>query len=61
MAKEFAFEETGGNGGTVDLYKRPILAVAPVVNCARHEFLSCAGFAQKQDCRAAPRHGVHET
>ncbi len=55
MTKQFAFEQPGGNGGTVEFYECPLLAPAVIVNGARNQLLSRTGIAQQQDGRIAQR------
>jgi|GEM_PF-6139309 len=45
MAKKFAFEQPGGNGGTVELYKGSIPARTVTVNGARNELFAGTGLA----------------
>src|SRR6266481_4359924 len=45
VAKELALEEAGGDGGTIQLDKRPITAIAQIVNGLGDELLSSSRFS----------------
>jgi len=60
MSKEFALKQSSRNRGAVELYKGPFLTLAAFMDGARNQFLSRAGFAQKQHRRVAGSHGFHE-
>ncbi len=57
MAEEFAFQQTGGNGGAVEFDEGGLLARAEVVDGARQQFLAGAGFAVDQHRGIGGRHG----
>src|ERR1043166_4587520 len=46
VPEQFAFQQSGGNGRTIEFYKSPLLAPAMVVNGTRDELLAGSRFAQ---------------
>ena len=48
MSKKLTLEQSGRNRGAVELYEGPLPTPAAFVDRARDQFLSRAGFAQKQ-------------
>src|SRR5262245_35192542 len=58
MSEEFAFEESGWNGRTVELDKSPLATVAEIVKRPRHELLSAACFTQNQHGGVRRRDGL---
>ena len=60
VAKKFAFEQPAGNGSAVELYKRPVLPAAAIVNGARDKFLAGARLSQQEHGRIACRHHFDE-
>src|SRR5258708_19871873 len=59
MSKQFAFEQTGRNGGTVEFDKCAVLTLAVVVNSARHQLLARPRVAQQQHGRIPPSARLH--
>ena len=53
MPKQFTLQQTGRNGGTIQLHKRAIFASAAVVNGASDQLLACTCLSKQQDCRVA--------
>ena len=53
MSEQFAFDEFGGNRGTIQGDERPIFARAFIVQGARHQFLAGSGFTVNADSRLA--------
>src|SRR6267154_2989488 len=60
MAEQFAFEQTGRNGSTVEFDKRAVLTLAVVVNSARHQLLARPRVAQQQHGRIAGCDRLHQ-
>src|SRR4029077_8700197 len=60
MSKEFTLEKSGRNRGAVEFYKGPLLTPAALVDGARNQFLSCAGFTEQQYRRVCGSHGLDE-
>src|SRR5216684_3882591 len=60
MSKQFAFEQTGRNGSTVEFDKRAVLTLAVVVNSARHQLLARPRVAQQQHGRIAGCDRLHQ-
>ena len=48
------------NGRAIELYKRPVLSTAAIVNRARDEFLASTRLAQQEHRRIAGRHHFDE-
>jgi hypothetical protein len=59
VSEEFAFQEGGRNGCTVQLHEGPIAAAAPGVNGPRDEFFACAGFTLDDNCGVGSCHKVN--
>src|ERR1700678_2374676 len=55
MSKQFALEQTGGDGGTVELDKGTLFATAMIMKSASDQLFSRAGLAQQEDRRIAGR------
>jgi hypothetical protein len=45
VPEKLALEEAGGDGGTIQFYKRPITALAQIVNGLGDELLSSSRFS----------------
>src|SRR5579864_2146392 len=52
VAKQFAFEQFRGKGGTVHFEKWAIPSQGELVNQPNDYFFACAGFAENQDGKA---------
>ncbi len=61
MTKEFALEESQGNGRAVQLHEGAIRAPAVHVDGVRHEFLASARFAFNQNRRIGGGNGSNLT
>src|SRR5260221_680010 len=61
MSKQFAFEQTGRDGGTVEFDKCAVLTLAVVVNSARHQLLARPRVAQQQHGRIARCDRLHQS
>ena len=63
MPEQLAFDQLGGNGGSVDRHERPVFAVAQLMDRLGHQFLAGPAFAQHQHGQIIaqdPRnHAVH--
>src|ERR1700733_12608743 len=57
MAEQFAFEQTCRNGSAIKPYKRPLSALAAVMDSAGDQLLSGTGFAEKHDRRITRSNG----
>src|ERR1700723_3990393 len=51
MSKQFALEQTGGDGGTVELKKGTFFAAAMIMKSASDQLFSRAGLTQQEDRR----------
>ncbi len=60
VAEELAFEQAFAERAAVDADERAVAALAEVVDCMGDEFFARAGFAEKQDRRAAASHLARE-
>src|SRR6201982_3377779 len=54
MPKQFAFEQPGRDGGTVEFYKWSPPARTVTVNSARDDLFARAGLAQQEHSRISP-------
>src|ERR1700722_9867396 len=55
MSKQFALEQTGGDGGTVELDKGAFFAAAMIMQSAGDQLFSRAGLTQQEDRGIAGR------
>src|SRR6202046_3327413 len=55
MSKQFALEQTGGDGGTVELNKGTFFAAAMIMNSAGDQLFSRAGLTEQEDRGIAGR------
>src|ERR1700722_17545113 len=60
MSKKLTFEQSHWNRSAVELYERPVLSAAALMDRARDQFLSGAGLPEKQHRRIAGSHGFHQ-
>src|ERR1700723_1065615 len=60
MSKQFALEQTGGDGGTVELNKGTFFAAAMIMKSASDQLFSRAGLTQQEDRRIAGRDFLDE-
>src|SRR5262245_548786 len=59
VTKEFTLEQASGNSSTVYLDQGALAPRAEVVNGARNQFLTGAGFALNKNRRIRRRHRLH--
>src|SRR6266566_690389 len=66
MSKQFALDQAGGQGGTIDLDQRPVTSRAQIVQRPGHQLLASSRFADEQDRRIGrgdrldkPEHPLH--
>ena|SRR5437879_4805490 len=60
MSKELTLEQSGWNGGAVELHKRPLLSPAAFMDRTRNQLLARTGFSEKQHRRVARGYGFHQ-
>src|ERR1700735_1848517 len=60
MSEKFTLEQPRGNCGAVELYEGALLTMATLMNGTRNQFLSRAGFTEKQNRRVTGSHGFHQ-
>ena len=59
MAKELAFQQTGGNRGAIEFDEGPFPSAAEIVERARDQFLSTSCLAENQHRGISGRHRLH--
>src|SRR5207249_935852 len=60
VPKELTLKQSGGNGGTIELYKGPVLTATAIVDHTRNQFFSRSRFAQEQYRRVTGSHGLYQ-
>ena len=56
VPEQFAFVQSGRDRTAIHLDQRPILALAPIVDGVRDDFVPRAGLSRDQDGRVCARH-----
>ena len=59
MPEKLAFQQTGRNGGTIQLYKGSFAARTELVDGPRNQILSGAGLPENENGHILVRHGFH--
>src|SRR5437667_3741765 len=59
MAKELAFEQAGGDGGTIKFDKRSFSTPAAIMNGPCYQFFTSSRFSEKQDGRTTGSNRFH--
>src|SRR5437879_12788863 len=60
MSKELTLEQSGWNGGAVELHKSPLLSPAAFMDRTRNQLLAGTGFTEKQYRRVAGSYRLHQ-